>query len=362
MTNNTTTTARPSFMDRSHPEYRAEMQEEKGDAQAATTLELIATAKQIDGFRNSRKNRPSDRNWVKQWPALGSAKTWSAILRSKLESVGVDHGKWLSAYRGVLTALQTDIEERAQESLYGDLTSAESVSLATLRLQHHRGKDRLILIEGTSGSGKTSCLDLLTEGEGSRGMLKIEATETWRGPRNFLYALLRELDQGSTSHPIPYGTHERLEKAITLLNARGRVMIAMDEAHHCNGPILNTIKTILNRTEALFILAAMDTLFRKLRASAHEEAKQIYHNRLFARIVLTAPTPEDARVFLERRLGLKDGSAWKNSTLTHLCAMSKSTGMWAFFRRLAVNLNESCEPADDVNLLAAGEAAAREIA
>lgn len=351
-----------SFTEMSHPEARADARESAADQQAAIRLELVGTTKQIDAFRNARKNRPSDKLWCQQWPGLGSTKTWSAILRGKFDTINIDEERWLSAYRGVLSALKSDVEERGQEELYGDLTAAESVSLAALRLQHHRGKDRLILIEGTSGSGKTSCLDLLMAGDAAGAMVMLEADDSWGSPRAALAMMLRAMGEGGGKRPIPYDKHARKELLITAIQRRGRVIIAIDEAHHCTGPVLNLIKTLLNRTDALIILAGMDTLFRKLRAAASEEAKQLYHNRLFARIVLKAPSSEDARVFLERRLELSEGSGWKAATLKQLCSMSARAGMWAFFRRLADNLRDGALPLDDASLLSAGQSAAREIA
>ena len=78
-----------------------------------------------------------------------------------------------------------------------------------------------------------------------------------------------------------------LRTLITTLKQKGRVIIAIDEGHHCTGSVLNVIKTMLNQTEALMILAGMNTLLRKLRATSSEEAKQLMHNRLFAKLELS---------------------------------------------------------------------------
>lgn len=360
---NTKTEPAPGFMDRSHPEYRRDQAELEGQAAAAASLELIATAKLIDAFREVRRKRPSDRAWVQQWPGLGSAKVWSKVLRGLTD--GIDCEKRLTHYKGVLAALRANIEDRGREDLYADLyadlSHAEVASLATLRLLHHHGKDRLIIIEGTSGSGKTSILNLLKDGEVSGAYHGTEADDTWSTTRNACHALLTMLGHGSVNQPIPHEKQARLNLLIEAIRGKGRILIAIDEAHHCTGPVLNLFKTILNRTDAMIILAGMDTLFQKLRAAHSEEAKQLYHNRLFARIALTTPAPEDVRLFLARRLHCThQGEVWKAGTVRRICTTSTHLGMWSFVRKTVDNMIDlGCtgEDADDASLLTAAEEA-----
>lgn len=317
--------------------------------------ELRNLAARIDAHRRRRSPVPSDRALVKIWPGLGSAKTWSRILKGDLAEIDVD--RQLVNYRGVAAALEASSREVAQEELYDDLTPALAVSLPVLQLLHHHGKDRLILIEGGSGSGKTSALDILESGDAAGSMRRIEADETWKSLRAALGDILRGI--GMAPKNIPVSTAERLTLLLGSLQRQGRILIAIDEAHHCTGAVLNVLKTLLNRTEVLILLAGMNTLLRKLRTAASEEAKQLVHNRLFARVELSAPDSEAAGLFLSRRLGVDQ--QWSPATLRQLVKLSANAGHWAFLRRVADRLRGQKDLAD-ADLLQAASQATDEIA
>jgi type II secretory pathway predicted ATPase ExeA len=329
--------------------------------QSELASELTRLASSIDAHRRSHRPAPSDRAWVKQWTGLGSAKTWGKILKGDFNGLSIE--TQIPNYRGVLATLDAETRERGSDELYGDLPPAQAVTLTALRLLHHHGKDRLILIEGGSGSSKTSCLELLAQNEAAGNIILVEASDvTWRSPRAAMYDILRAL--GCSDDAMPNSTAGRLDKILTILKSKGRVMLAIDEAHHANGTILNLFKTLLNKTEVLLILAGMKTLFQKLRAVASEEAKQLIHNRLFARIELTGPDIEGAEIFLMRRLGL-ERSPWKKSSLKDLVSRSHNSGHWAYMRRVVDHIHDgglTADEVDDATLLTAAQNAQLEIA
>jgi DNA transposition AAA+ family ATPase len=339
-----------TFIERSHPEFLAEQQE-------ALEAQLATVAREIEGYRQARRPAPSDRSWVKEWPGLGSAKTWSKALAADFEEMSV--AAQLPNYRGVLAALASQRKSYAEEQLYPDLGGAQDVALAALRLMHHHGKDRLILIEGGSGSGKTSSLDLLQAAEGSGVMYRMEADESWKSPRVVLEVILRTL--GVSELKIPASTGGRMELVISVLNQKGRIFLVFDEAHHVTGGILNLFKSILNRTPALMMLAGMKTLLQKLRTAASEEAKQLFQNRLFCRISLGAPDAVGTREFFTRRLGTE--GKWKLATLDHVVSVASHCGNWSFLRRTVDHLVTAGNTnPNDADLLSAVTSAAAEIA
>ena len=345
-----------NFLEHSHPEHAADLAAAREQADSLES-QLLATSRQIEGYRQARRPVPSDRAWCREWPGLGSPKTLALILAGDLSTVSA--AAKLPHYRGVLSALASQTKAYAAEELYEDLAGAQEVCLAALRLMHHHGKDRLILIEGGSGSGKTSALDVLAAGEGSGSMIRLEADETWKSNRVAMYHLLTAL--GVPDAEIPAPTGERLDKLIAVVSRRGRVIIALDEAHHVTGAVLNLCKTLLNRTEALLILAGMKTLLQKLRASASEEAKQLIHNRLFSRVTLAGPDAEGAREFLTRRLKVPGG--WKAATVAALVQAAAHAGHWSYLRRVVDQLlTAGLADPTDADLLAAGHTATKEIA
>lgn len=341
-----------SFIESSHPEFLREQRE-------ALENQLLTAAREIDGYRNARSPVPSDRAWVREWPGLGSAKTWGKISKGDLEEISVEAK--LPDYRGTLAALAAQRRSYAAEELYDDLAGAQAVTLAALRMMHHHGKDRLLMVQGGSGSGKTSALDLLARGEGSGAMVRIEANDTWKSERVAMHDILRALGESVDSIKLLSTTGDRLEQILTILHRRGRITLAVDEAHHCTGRVLNLFKTLLNRTECLLIMAGMATLLHKLRAAASEESKQLIHNRLFCSVQMTGPDAAGAAAFLNRRL--KITGKWKTSTLESVASTAKHAGHWSFLRRVVDHLlmGGNHQP-DDSELMAAAHSAAREIA
>lgn len=347
-----------TYIERSHPEYKADHASKPHTPPSDIEIQLYDVGQKIENYRRARHPVTSENAWVREWPGLGSQKTYSKILRT--DYTGINVAAKLPDYRGVLAALTAATKSRAAEQLYEDLGGAQAVMLAALRLMHHHGKDRLILVEGGSGSGKTSCLDLLCSGgSGGSTIYRLDANETWKSHRVAMRAMLRALRVQEAK--IPTVTGEMMELLKETIRERGRITIALDEAHHVSGAVLNLFKTLLNETEMLLILAGMATLLQKLRAAASEEAKQLIHNRLFCRISLAGPDAHGAKEFLDRRLAIR--GAWKQGTLSTIAAMATSSGHWSFLRRLVDQLTTAgtTEPTD-ADLLGAGQIAAREIA
>ncbi|MEI6605131.1 MAG: AAA family ATPase [Verrucomicrobiota bacterium] len=347
-------TAPPTFIERSHPEYR----EEHETPDIGLEPQLTALAQQIEIFRLARHPSPSLRAWVREWPGLGSPKTLAKILDGDFAEMNV--AAKLPDYRGVLAALGVQKHSWGAEALYDDLGGAQELQLAALRLMQHNGKDRLILIEGGSGSGKTSSIDLLEAG-GSVGssLLRMEADESWKSLRVALRAVL--MRAGVSQDAIPQGTGDRMEMAVTVLKRRGRVFLVIDEAHHVSGAVLNLFKTLLNTTDIMLILAGMKTLLQKLRASASEEATQLIQNRLFARISLAGPDPIGTREFLQRRLGVAGG--WRPYVCETISSSAVHAGHWSYLRRIVDQLHAAgtTDP-DEADLCGAAKTAAMEIA
>jgi type II secretory pathway predicted ATPase ExeA len=319
--------------------------------------DLVTVAERIDAIRQGIKPLPSIRAWTKRLPGLGSDKTWRKIL--KRDFGGLSISSQLVNYKGVLASLETDAKERADEEFYSDLDPAQVVSLTALRLMQHHGKDRLVLIEGGSGSGKTTSLELLKAGPAAGMLTVIEADETWKSLRAALGDILEALAVPEKHRPV--STAGRLRKLLEIINQRGRIMLAIDEAQHCTGQVLNCIKTILNRSEALIILAGMNTLLRKLRFIASEESKQLFHNRLFAKVELSTPGQDGAAKFLNRRLA---GGEWKKGTLAQVVKLAANAGHWAFLRRVSDLIRDggiTGPDTDDATLLQAANQAQAEI-
>lgn len=324
----------------------------KGDA-----LACFEIAQSIEAIRQRIKPAPSHRQWSKLWPGLGSPKTYGKVIRGDFAQL--DAGKQLVKYRAVLAAMEANSEERSIEEVYQDLPKVEEAQIAALALARHHGTDRMISIEGGSGSGKSTILRILSEGALAGSIFIAEASETWKSPRAALYDMLRALSVSDDEIPASLAARQSL--LIKILKRRGKLFLAIDESHHCTGPVLNILKSLLNQSPVMVIIAGVATLLSKLKSAAAEESKQLFHNRLYARIVLGRPCQEGALKFLTRRL---DGGKWSAGTISKLNQTAEHFGHYAFLRKTVDLLRDqglSGAEVDDALLIQTATQAMEEI-
>lgn len=260
-----------TFMELSQPEAaaernaeRRELRESRGSQGARLDLarEMASVAGLIEAARAD--SQESQNAWVRKWPGLGSQKSYAKIISGDFQDVSLE--KKLPDYRAVLAAICANVSGSGSEPLYADLPGPEALLLTALRLMHHEGKDRLILLLGGSGSGKTSALDVLaSEGGSGSKLLRLEADETWKSPRAALRRML--ISAGVPKGEMPATLADMEDLLIARIQDSGRCMMVVDEAHHVSGCVLNLFKTLLNRTQLRLILAGMNTLFQKDRKS-----------------------------------------------------------------------------------------------
>lgn len=257
--------------------------------------ELQTIAQEIKTWRESR---PSQEGWtikrlMSTFPGLGSDKTLAAL--SQGEFAGRPVWKWLPRYRVALGALrnmeehQGGVEEILPLSNMAEALPA--VCTAVLKMGKKR-IDRLVVIEGGSGAGKTSNLKRIKE-EWAGAAYYMEADSSWVSARQAAGDILAAMGETTIAYP----RAKRQEALLSRLQSN--VVLLIDEAHHGGAEFLSLVKTLINRSEAVIVLAAMDTLWRKLTCEASEEASQLLHNRLSEKVVLYPPEKEDVQVYFE---------------------------------------------------------------
>lgn len=333
-----------SYTERSHPEYNADQRE--FDAITATMpstdVEVVSLARQIRAWQEGRSPRISDEQMLRSYPGLGSTKTYRRIREGDVEGlVLLNH---LPKYKGVWLQIEETTGANGREEIYADLTPAyESCRGAALLIPQH-GRERLMLIEGPTGSGKTFSLESISRRYAGQCVM-IEAKTSWTSVNAMVCDWLTALDifsdpnqDGESKMPIAFG--RRLSCLIGHLKAH-RMIILIDEGHHLSAEGLNIIKSILNATDCVIIIACISTLWGKLASRAWEEAAQLVYNRLFERVRLVPPAADDAEMFLTRRvprLAAEDG--WK-ATLGKITEAACHYGSYSFLRRLANRLNQT---------------------
>lgn len=264
--------------------------------------ELQELARQIREWQT--KNNLSDTALLKKFPGLGSTKTFTRIVAGDFE--GLDLDRWAVEYRQVLALIEALAEAGTEaEPLYDDLSTCLRLRIAALEAMKETGNNRLVIVLGPPGTGKTSAALALAQKYGSRVVLA-EADETWKSAHNALGGLLRALGV----RELPSSPADRLARLIERLREADRCVV-VDEAHHMGVAAFNLVKTLLNQTGCQIVLLALPVLFRRLELAAWEEVRQLTQNRLLERIKFEQVDQHDAEKFIARRLAWSNGEIKK---------------------------------------------------
>ena len=319
-----------AFLERSHPEYAEEQ---------ATRLQGLAN--QIRAWQEAQRPKVSDEAMVRRFPGLGSTKTYRRLREGDFEGLIVENH--LAKLNGVWNQIELDRARGAHvEEIYEDLTPALDTGLAIAGAIPQTGQNRLVVIEGPTGSGKTSALRLAAK-RYAGNVAAVEANEGWGSLNAALGDML--IAVGAAHHgDMPAGNAARLNMLVAALQAK-RLTLLIDEGHHMTAATLNVLKTLINQTPVVVIIAAIDTIWGKLTMRSWEEAKQLLLNRLFERVRLGPPAESDAERFISRRLGDTLAKGWEKALPT-ICQCAAHGGYWAFLRRLCDILADADEPVD----------------
>ena len=256
--------------------------------------ELVETAAKIAAWGES--HGMSRAQLVRNFTDLGSEKSFRDISAGNLEGYNAENQ--LTKYRAVYATMEELANQGGEERIYDDLGTVVKIRRAFLGVVKATGTNRVLIVQGESGIGKTTAVGLLRGKYGTGRISYVEASDVWAdSPNAFLGAILRAL--GVTE--LPAGRVQRLEEVQARL-AISRRCLVIDEAHHLGPHCLNTVKTLVNTTPGEFILVAIPTLWNKLQAHAYQEAKQIATNRLSERVKLTLDEA-DIRTYLSKRFG-----------------------------------------------------------
>lgn len=282
---------------------------------------------------------------------IGSTKTFRALADGKAE--GYDADRWLPKFRAAWNLIMTQAEGPGEESVFDDLTPAIRLRAAFADAMREMGNDRLIIVEGNPGEGKSKAVEALRRRYGARIAFS-EAAETWRESINAMLADL--LDAVGVGQP-PTSAAAKLDKLLEVLRAR-RQCLVIDEAHHMGPRGLNMVKTIINRTQGEVIIMGLPVLLRRLEKDAYQEARQLTLNRLCERITLHGVEKQDAALLLHRMGGVSMEIAKEVSV--PLASMAAGHGALKFVARVARRIaRDGAESSDTILKLAAKVAANR---
>lgn len=276
---------------------------------------------------------------AREFPALGSERTLRDMRDGRFE--GYDLAARLSDLRAAVALMEELAAEdpATGEQTFDSLLTVEAVRRACLTAMKSWGSNRVVVVQGPSGVGKTTALRIVA-GKYGRRIAVLEASDAWGDkPTALLGALLRAVGHEGN---LPASTVAKLEAAQEILG-RSRVCLCIDEAHHLGPHCLNTVKTLVNTTPGEFVLLAIPTLWNKLESQAYMEARQLTTNRLSERLKLALTERDLARYFaLVRPNRFPDGekSAAARMAAKIVAPAAAGAGNMAFARDVARLLAE----------------------
>jgi hypothetical protein len=255
----------------------------------------------------------SDKVLVDRFSRLGSTKTYKRALDSDFADLKDIMTKWAPRYEAVWEEIECS-RDNPVEDVYHDMPFLQPVMESALRLVQVAGLKRFMIIEGDTGHGKTFALRAIKQKIGDKALMT-EADTSWCRPATAAGDMLIHTKAVEKVEQLPVYMGQRLTLLKRHLLAR-RVLL-IDELQHFSGQSLDIIKTIINQTNSVVIGAGMATLIAKLSNTAAEEARQLTHNRLFARHRLTGPGVADAKLYFSRRLDLQGAETQKMEKAIH---------------------------------------------
>ena len=307
-----------------------ETMEETPASRAEMAEELVGLARRIRAWQDDRKVTTAA--MLRRFSGLGSDKLYGRLVKGDTEETDVE--RQLARYRAVWALIEsTEDSPRAGDPIYDDLSPAILLRKAFVEVARESGNGRFILMQGDSGSGKTSAAKALIAKYGARLAFVELSPVVGDSPFNFLLLVLGALGVRDA----PKNAVGCLNKVVEILNQRRRCIV-IDELHHAGPRILNTIKSLLNTTPGEFIGLTMPTLWFRMEKTAYEECRQLTGNRLADRIRMERMNRTDLKKLLER--GVPGGVEEMGRALDILAQAAAGRGNLAFVRDVVRRLAE----------------------
>lgn len=266
--------------------------------------QVIALAQQIHAWQRDPRNDLTDSEMLRRYKGLGSDKTFKRLVRG--DAAELDAEGWLAKYSAVWRLIESLDEIRAnEEDDILTLSGVNAVRRALLPVFKERDNNRLVFVQGDTGTGKSTIIKWLSQTYGDK-LVTLECFKAWGdNPNAFLADVMLAL--GLTISSDCSSAAQKQRAIIADLRASRRCLL-LDEAHHMGPRCLDVLKALINQTPGEFVAFAMPTLWNRLKQSAYEECRQLTGNRLAERVSLELKL-KDIETLLKQRLGLNGEAA-----------------------------------------------------
>lgn len=315
--------------------------------------QVIALAQKIYAWQRDPRNDLTDSEMLRRYKGLGSDKTFKRLVRG--DAAELDAEGWLAKYSAVWRLIESLDEIRAnEEDDILTLSGVNAVRRALLPVFKERDNNRLVFVQGDTGTGKSTIIKWLAMTYGDK-LVTLECFKAWGdNPNAFLADVMLAL--GLTISSDCSSAAQKQRAIIGDLRASRRCLL-LDEAHHMGPRCLDVLKALINQTPGEFVAFAMPTLWNRLKQSAYEECRQLTGNRLAERVSLELKV-KDIETLLKQRLGLNGEAATAAKLLYEPAGRH---GNLAFIRDVVTRVRKAAKDTEpSVELIT--QAAADEIA
>ena len=217
-------------------------------------------------------------------------------------------------------------------------TSKVRAVLSAVKLARRQPRDRLVVVLGKTGAGKSLGIARTLLQTYPRRALLVEATEVWRGS---YFAAAAAFARAAGVKEDLMGATQAEARLLERLRKETPIVI-IDEGHYFGPRTLNLVKAVLNLTPCVVVLLAIPSLWRRMEQSNWEESEQL-RSRTCARIEIASIDARDAAQFLAEQVpGAASLEGWPG-VVERCRAAADRFGLYDTLTRIGEDVVEECD-------------------
>jgi hypothetical protein len=249
----------------------------------------------------------SDRAFAKRWLTI-SETTWFRVKAGSYSAS--DHTRVIDKLSADLARLEDHLVIAAGADPEVLPMQHIALGLAATRCAFGQPRNRLVIILGETGGGKTSVAQAIHE-EFPGACAGVQASEPWR--TSYMAALQSIADAAGIGR-LPQSARIAENQLIAYLTKNPR-LIVIDEGNYFGPATLNLVKLILNVTKSTVVILALPEFWERLVCAHRQEAQQL-RNRTAAKVTLSTVDAAGVRVLMHAHLN----SQWSSMDTTEITA------------------------------------------
>lgn len=282
----------------------------------------------------------SDAQLCRELAHVGSTKTYKRILDDADDLDQLDITKQLRNYEAARETVQARrSKDKIAEPEYDDFDNVTTVRAALGRAMEEDGFQRFVCVEGDTATGKDASLNVVLR-KWPAITIAVNANPFWAesfsAPTQAIFNALnivrrKSREEGGGPLPMPRYPHDRAQAIFEALRER-KLILAINEGHHCGVRMIDFIKTIINETPSVVAMFCHPALIRRLEMDNYAQSSQLFGNRLCERVYLPTPAANEIGIMMERR-GVKfEDAGARNEAAKALAAEAPTLGNWTYVK------------------------------